>query len=164
MPNWCSHTATISHNDPSKIAELIQTFSDGNTFEHFIPLPNGDWDYDFCVEHWGTKWDIREPQFILDGPTMVDVAFATAWAPPIPVFEHMKQLGYTVKADYWDEGGFFVGIWNDGESRVFSPDNAPEDMAHLVAHFNYPEDDEPSDLEAEVEAESATHEAATNAQ
>jgi len=152
MPNWCSHTATISHNDPAMIAELIDSFSEEKTFEHFIPLPDYGWDYDWCVEHWGTKWDINSPQYTLDGPTMVEATFLTAWAPPIPVFERMKNLGYTVKADYWDEGGFFVGIWNDGDDRCCSDlDNAPDDMAHLVAHFNYPEDADPSNFEVEAE-------------
>ena len=152
MPNWCSITATISHNDPAKIAELVQTFSDGNTFEHFIPLPNNEWDYDFCVDHWGTKWEIHEPQFTLDGPTMVDVAFATAWAPPVGVFHVMKDQGYTIKADYWDEGAFFVGIWDDGDDHCFPPEHAPPEMAHLVANFDYPEAEEPTEVEIAVEA------------
>ena len=32
MPNWCSITATISHDDPAMIAELIDSFSEEKTF------------------------------------------------------------------------------------------------------------------------------------
>jgi len=148
MPNWCSHTATISHDDPAMITELVDSFAEEKTFEHLIPFPDGKWDYDWCSQNWGTKWDINSPQCSFDGPTTLEVTFMTAWSPPIPVFERMKQLGYTVKAEYWDEGGFFVGVWNDGESLVFDPDNAPPELAHLVANFS-PEPDEYGDTTTE---------------
>jgi hypothetical protein len=58
------------------------------------------------------------------------------------------ELILFVIPEYWDEGAFFVGVWNDGESRVFSPENAPDDMAHLVANFS-PEPDEYGDTTTE---------------
>jgi len=180
MPNWCANNAEFNNDDVAEVAKLEAHLKyldekdktdniEAGLFGYFVPRPpefdEGESWYGWNCENWGTKWDINSPQYSLDGPTMDDVTFLTAWAPPIPVFERMKQLGYTVKADYWDEGGWFVGIWNDGEDRCCSDlDNAPDDMTHLVAHFNYPEDDEPSDLEADIEAESTTYEAATNAQ
>lgn len=144
MPNWCYNNVCVTHENPSKIVELAKTIEDGNTFEHFIPLPNGEWDWDFCVNNWGTKWEICHPVIEVRHDQMLDFYFETAWSPPIGVFEAMKKQGYVIQAEYWEEGGFFVGKWDDGEDRCFSPDEAPDDMIHLAAH-TAPEPDEYGD-------------------
>ena len=38
----------------------------------------------------------------------------TAWAPPVPVWEKLVDMGLSVKASYVDEGGFFQGTYKDG--------------------------------------------------
>jgi hypothetical protein len=57
----------------------------------------------------------------------------------------MKEHGYVIQAAYWEEGGSFVGKWEDGEDRCYDPDNAPDDMNHLVAN-SHPIPDEYGDL------------------
>ena len=141
MPNWCYNNAKITHENPAKIAELKGTFETRTTFEHFIPLPEGKWDWDFCVNNWGTKWDIGHPSINDSGPNMLDIYFETAWSPPTGVFEAMKAQGYVIEAEYWEEGGFFVGRWIDGEGECYEPENAPEELYHL-ARNTYFDDEE----------------------
>jgi hypothetical protein len=167
MPNWCYNYVCVTHNDPAKIAELAKTLETNRTFEHFIPYPNGEWDYEFCVNNWGTKWDICRPEIHDRNAQMLDLYFETAWSPPVKVFEAMKEQGYIIQAEYWEEGGLFVGKWEDGEDRCFGTDEAPDDLSHLVAHtapdlIEY--GDETTATDAEIDAQAATHEAMTNAQ
>lgn len=165
MPNWCYNNMCVTHEDPAKITILAQKLKDGRMFEHFVPLPNGEWDYDFCVGNWGTKWEISGPEIHAHHAKMLDTYFMTAWAPPTKVYEKMKEQGYVIQAEYWEEGGFFVGKWDDGVDRCFSPDNAPDDMSHLVANSGpYPDEDgeKTTAIDAKIDAEALAHEAETN--
>ncbi len=88
MPNWCNNRVVISHEDSNKMEALVAAIKDGKFCNHVIPVPEslqivagsvgdpeeqkkleedtarnlevhgyGNW-YDFCVNRWGTKWDI----------------------------------------------------------------------------------------------------------
>jgi hypothetical protein len=183
MPNWCYISAVISHNDAEKIGELASTLENEDTFEHFIPVPKelveqtdpdvlaigittlGSDEYDWRMSNWGTKWDICRSEIIDREDKMLLIQFETAWSPPIPVFREMKKQGYVIEAEYWEEGGFYVGKWEDGNDRCFSPDKAPEDMAHLVANYGpYPDEDGETTtaIDAQIDAQALAHEAATN--
>lgn len=132
MPNWCYNSAQISHADPAKLDELIAVAEAGKMFEHFIPLPDGKWDYEWCVNNWGTKWDIGEPSYISRiSPTELFLNFNTAWAPPFGVFEAMKEAGYTVRSEYSEEGMWFAGVWDDGKDECYKIDDLPEHLGHL---------------------------------
>ena len=82
MPNWCSNSITLTHEDPAMIAKAAQALPAGKFLETFIPIPAdlqitagylGDGDaqkeleakneaniekhgyanwYDFCIEEW----------------------------------------------------------------------------------------------------------------
>lgn len=144
MPNWCYNNATITHENPTKIAELKQTLiaDEPNTFEHFIPLPDGKWDYSFCVDNWGTKWEICHPTISHEDANTLSLYFETAWAPPIGVFEAMKKQGYVVHAEYTEEGMWFAGQWDDGDDECYKIDELPEHLSHL----------KPYDLDTDEEA------------
>ena len=77
-----------------------------------------DW-YDFCVNEWGTKWDVScDGGFEVspDGLT-INASFDSAWAPPVGVYEAMTADGYEVTAYYYEPGMAFVGKWEDGEDE-----------------------------------------------
>ena len=63
--------------------------------------------------HWGTKWNVCYA-FLDDGPTdtRANLAFDTAWSPPIPVIiqlsKQFPKLAFTLK--YWEGGCGFRGI------------------------------------------------------
>ena len=65
MPNWCDNTLRLSNENKSKLdeveAELLKKTDEGyfaaRLFEHFRPNPSGEWEYDWSLNNWGTKWD-----------------------------------------------------------------------------------------------------------
>jgi hypothetical protein len=80
-----------------------------------------DW-YDFCVNEWGTKWDTGEQgntDISPDGKTL-HTGFDTAWAPPCAAYEKLLDLGFRVKAYYYEPGMCFAGIWEDGHDDCYS--------------------------------------------
>jgi hypothetical protein len=71
--------------------------------------------YDFCVNSWGTKWDIGDGQGIQTyNDHELVVYFDSAWAPPIQAYEKLLDLGFTVYATYYEPGCAFAGIFEDG--------------------------------------------------
>lgn len=136
MPNWCMNKLTVEHNDPSKLKEFVDAYNAGNVCEHYLPVPkneSGDiildqndpnyW-YNWCVNNWGTKWDIgadvgtdREEWHGLKATVVgnqANCSFDSAWAPPIGLYDKLVELGYDVKASYWEPGMAFCGIWDNG--------------------------------------------------
>ena len=92
----------------------------------------GSAEYDWRVNNWGTKWDIGQPTYVSrEGPTELILNFDTAWAPPIGVFEAMKEAGYRVRSEYTEEGMAFAGLWDDGEDECYDIDDLPEHLSHL---------------------------------
>jgi hypothetical protein len=136
MPNWCGNTLTLTHEDPAMIRRAKAAFAEGCLLEEFIPVPAGlkgttspnrdgtaeelrekygysDW-YDFCVNEWGTKWDIGDGNGIQtwDDHELV-VYFDSAWSPPIAAYEKLQDLGFTVYATYYEPGCAFAGIYDE---------------------------------------------------
>ena len=72
--------------------------------------------YDFCVAEWGTKWDVggdgMTAELTEDGRLVM--SFDSAWSPPINFYEKMVDLGFSVRAYYYEGGMNFAGIWEDG--------------------------------------------------
>lgn len=111
-----------------------------------------DWSvYDWRVENWGTKWEVAEVEItdtswdysgnimpsyligdktkeVLQNNTTSTINFNcwTAWGPPTPVWNKLKDLGVFVDADYQDEGGMFEGTWLDGVNDSWNPDDGED--------------------------------------
>ena len=92
--------------------------------------------YDWRVKNWGTKWDvvdvqITNPLTIHDDedadPANMNASFSfncwTAWAPPIPVWDKLVEMGLSGDADYQDEGMMFEGQYLNGEDRCWEPED-----------------------------------------
>ena len=76
--------------------------------------------YDWCVDNWGTKWDIAEGEWDMGDldadATMVGVSFDTAWAPPIEFYRTMTDVfNFTIEAHYLEEGVGFVGKYTSAD-------------------------------------------------
>ena len=76
--------------------------------------------YDFCVSEWGTKWDVggdgAEAQ---DIPGGLMLSFESAWSPPINAYEKMLDLGFEIRAMYYEPGMGFAGIWDNGDDDFY---------------------------------------------
>ena len=146
MPNWCNNTLELQHEDPAMIERARVAFNDGKLCNEFVPVPEslhvvagrvsdeaeqakleadtaknladhgyGNW-YDFCVNEWGTKWDVGGDGQIADvlEDGRLAMSFDSAWSPPIQFYEKMLDLGFSVRAYYYESGMCFAGIWEDG--------------------------------------------------
>ncbi len=80
--------------------------------------------YDYCVNEWGTKWDVTGEVQDIDGGLMLN--FDSAWAPPIAAYEKLKSMGFDIEANYYEPGCAFVGEWLDGEDYCYQIDGDSE--------------------------------------
>jgi len=71
--------------------------------------------YDFCVNEWGTKWDVGGDDSFCDvnGPNAVTLVFDSAWSPPINAMEKFIDLGFKVTLYYYESGMCFAGVFNE---------------------------------------------------
>jgi len=144
MPNWASNHITIRGNQ-QEIQEIAAAMQDSRFLESVIPVPEdlrrdgsttsggpdsevydqlrrentakhgySNW-YDFCVDRWGTKWEVdcQDVQIEDDGQT-VSASFESAWSPPTGVAEALVSKGLSVTLHYYEPGMGFVGKWEDG--------------------------------------------------
>ena len=128
-----------------------------------------DW-YAFCVAEWGTKWDLggdgTEVKVSASG-TSLTVSVDSAWAPPVAAFEKLEEMGFSVKAYYYEPGMCFAGIYNDGcdDYYEYSDMNSeevretlPEELDEM---FNIANDMAMWEEENEEEEDETPHEFAT---
>ena len=145
MPNWCNNTLTLEHENPAMVARAKAAFLNGRLLAEFIPVPTdlqivagsvgdaveqaklveqtelnrvthgyGNW-YDFCVNEWGTKWDVGGDDGVLnDIEGGIIVSFDSAWAPPCAAYEKLTEMGFKILAMYYEPGMAFAGVWEDG--------------------------------------------------
>ena len=120
MPNWCSNSLTLKHQDASKIKLALDVFEKDGFLNHFVPMPNNEWDYTWCVENWGTKWDISSSGSgeLLDSNT-AQFSFDSAWAPPIEAYKKICDQGFEVTAYYYEPGVGFVGKFVGDDQGCF---------------------------------------------
>jgi len=126
MPNWCANKLTVEHDDLVMLDRFVRAYNAGTVCNEFIPKPKdiGDGWFDWCVNNWGTKWDVgadvgteREERHGLRATVVgnqANCSFDSAWSPPIGLYEKLVELGYNVKASYWEPGMAFCGIYDNG--------------------------------------------------
>jgi hypothetical protein len=150
MPNWCNNSVELYHEDPAMIERARKAFNDGALLNEFIPVPSdlqivagrvgdgdeqkkleedtarniathgyGNW-YDYCVNEWGTKWDVgADGNPAQDIPGGLMLGFDSAWAPPTAAYEKLTEQGFRIRAMYYEGGMAFAGIWEDGNDDYY---------------------------------------------
>ena len=111
----------VHKNDKGEVICETYNFPDGK---------NDDRWYHWCIENWGTKWDICEvedQQYIPSEKASLEFRCWTAWGAPIPIWDRLIKLGCTVDADYQDEGGLFEGQYRNGYNHSWKP-NLEEEL------------------------------------
>lgn len=105
-----------------------------------------DW-YNFCVSEWGTKWDVGLGDYgsILTADDARKghawVSFDSAWSPPITAYEKLKDMGFEIRAYYYESGMAYCGSWIDGDDQYYSiegnsewvKENIPSDIDSAFA-------------------------------
>ena len=155
MPNWCNNTLEINHTDKQMLERARKAIEDGRLFEEFIPVPEdlkiasspstkdeelqakyeankakhgyATW-YEFCVNEWGTKWDVGGDDGYIDADeTSAQGSFQSAWSPPMGLMVVLEQEGFTVEFMYYEPGMNFAGVYRDGNDDYYElPDTADE--------------------------------------
>jgi hypothetical protein len=157
MPNWCNNNIELAHDDPAMIERAAAAFRDGKFLNEFIPLPKeledttaparetdealvakygaSDW-YSWCVNNWGTKWDISPYACDIENGQLVG-SFDSPWGPPTAAYEKLEEMGFSVRAYYSEPGMGFAGVY-DGfdECYDYSGMSADEAEEYLPEALN----------------------------
>jgi hypothetical protein len=139
MPNWCDNSLTVRHAEKSKLDELeteLNRGDDAELFQHFRPYES-EWDYGWCVENWGTKWEARVYSWERTSDETMYISFETAWGPPIALYEYIEQDGWEVEGLYHESGMAFAGIYEDGADNYYeygelSADEIEENLPTII--------------------------------
>jgi len=100
-----------------------------------------DW-YTYCVNEWGTKWDIgyqedwNEP--CDESETTFTVQYNSAWSPPEAACFKLVAMGFDVTNYYYEPGMGFCGVFKGGEDHQYSTGEAPKELQE-VFDFDVPE-------------------------
>jgi hypothetical protein len=117
VPNWCNNSITIRGTNQREISEIADAMNEGRFLKTVIPIPEDQKDnwYDFCVNNWGTKWEVDcQNVEVEDDGLSVSCFFDSAWAPPVGVAEALVERGLAVTLYYHECGMCFVGKYEDG--------------------------------------------------
>jgi len=125
MPNWC-YTSLNVNGSEEQIKELSALVSDAIENDNslcnaIIPRPAAEaenW-YGWNLKNWGSKWDVVDMNVEYEDDTNLDLYFRTAWSPITPIFDELVKRGFSVLAEYQDEGYMFAGEYEDGETTDF---------------------------------------------
>jgi hypothetical protein len=76
--------------------------------------------YDHNVNEWGTKWDVNGDGYpAQDIPGGLMLGFDSAWSPPIGAYEKLMDMGFRIRAMYYEGGMAFAGIWDNGSDDYY---------------------------------------------
>lgn len=105
MPNWVRNKLFI-HGPSDRVKECllnISTDEEHISLHKIVPKPDdiGDKWYDWCVENWGTKWEVSESYEDDCGFICFDTAWSTPATAILSLSEQYADLSFEV--EYADE-------------------------------------------------------------
>ena len=141
MPNHCTNEVTITFKNLSQKEAFRKWVDNGDDnpldFERILPYPKGietvtdilsgekkkvvvggEWNYEWCCENWGTKWnsyswDQFESRWEDEyDEEYIDLRFETAWGPPTGILKkiHEKVPDFSyIRWFYRDVADMFCG-------------------------------------------------------
>ena len=126
MPNHCMNNLTIKSTNAGFLQDLMNEMKQDDHpafLSKLVPFTSEtdyEWDYDWCVKMWGTKWDIFDVVHAsLEGDTL-NLCFASAWSPPIDALVRGAVThGYEFELHYCEDGAEFVG-YAEGDPEAHS--------------------------------------------
>ena len=100
-------------NENGELPKLEQMKNpDGSILWETYNFPDGKNDdrwYHWCVENWGTKWDVSELNIEYLDDEQLELTFSTAWSPPEGIIEKLREkypdLSFSC---FYDEPGMEV--------------------------------------------------------
>jgi len=121
MPNWCQNKLMVraeGKDGELQIKAFKELADDSNgdlktalSLYKLYPYPDKKWDWNWCVDNWGTKWDVQA-KLVCDDVSYLSYEFDSAWSPPIEWLKYVSKefpdLHFTLKYD--EEGMGFMGV------------------------------------------------------
>ena len=102
LPNEKGEYSKLEQHKNPKTGEVMwetYNFPDGK---------NDDRWYHWCIDNWGTKWELSELDIEYD-EEVLELTFSTAWSPPEGIMQELKDkypdLGFTC---FYDEPGMEI--------------------------------------------------------
>ena len=151
MPNWCENVVTVSgeKKELDSFKRFVKgtctidseykatTKNDEKTWEKVeystpktvkIPfsfrsiLPYADkWDYNWCVDNWGVKWDLDNETRVDEDDGYVEYSFDTAWGPPYGIHQILVTLYPKLHITwFYHEPMMEVAGYLEGESQTLA--------------------------------------------
>ena len=156
MPNWCQNILKIS--GPEEAMKAFLKIAEDRKFclETYYPYetPDGEWDYGWCVRHWGTKWDVSEHGSVFMGAPGADapesstymmtylrakkvedepyletsIRFLTAWGPPSEGIQTIgvRNPALSFELIYFEAGHGYAGILTVAQGGESTKELEPE--------------------------------------
>ena len=151
MPNWCDNSAYFRNDDVTKIDALQKVLEDKENqqvFQHLRPNPSGEWEYDWSITNWGTKWEMGIIDWERQEDNCIWIAFESAWSPPTSLYEYLDGQGWDVEAYYHEPGMGYAGQFIEGHDDCYeyslsdkdSIDSLPSDVIDFAGLENAHED------------------------
>ena len=175
MPNWCDNNLYISHPEKKMMKKALNAWNKGKFLSTLVPEPDytevnvkptfpinsatGEpkpefvdpetaW-YDWRIQNWGTKWDIGwenyQDKAKLSGDHDMFVNFQSAWSPPTDAYATLIEMGYSIRAYYFEGGCAFCGRWEDGIEDLYNLD-----FPDGVSPVQWVKDNIPTDIDGEM--------------
>jgi len=93
--------------------------------------------YDWCVNEWGTKWDIGEEGGCInqEDPNSISFSFQSAWSPPTGAYAKLVDMGFEVYALYYESGMGFCGCFDQGIDDCYSIDGNSESVKDSIPDY-----------------------------
>lgn len=87
-------------------------------YDNLVQYGSIDW-YDWCCDHWGTKWgacheEVGEIAEVGNGLASVEIMFDTAWSVPSPIFSALAETYPKIRfSGRWadEDMGHNCGLW-----------------------------------------------------
>ena len=130
MPNWCSNQIRIE--GPKEEIDRIWNILEDDTIDDGLltalaPLEGG-WDYNHAIDHWGTKWDVKDhslshEEYEYNGSVrgILEGYFESAWGPPSEAVELWFNKNEDYEADllWYEPANDFCGALLSGEFNQY---------------------------------------------
>lgn len=136
MPEPDYETTPVALTFPELTASFAKTAEEREAAAANLPTIREDSWWDWRVQNWGTKWDIGNDtplrEEVRDGQTFLIGTFESAWSPPTSFYDHMIELGFSVKASYYEPGMGFVGAYENGQDFTYGIPKDPKQIKEEI--------------------------------
>lgn len=138
MPNWCFCDIMITGN-MEKISKMLSKDEDGcSIFLQNLVSYEGEWDYEWCWNNWGTKWDVGSNNLEVNNNMLCGYC-DFAWSPPIKCFKTYCEENDDVfiKMCYIEPNMVYLGYWDSVGNTIQDDYNSSNHKKYCENYKKY---------------------------